>query len=346
MDVVKSNLEKIGGSVDLQSEIGHGTTLKIKIPLTLAIIPALVVAAAGECFAIPQLNVLELVRLEGEEARRGVEMVHGAPVFRLRGRILPLVHLRRELDRSRKWEPLVQESADGSSRVYIAVLQAESRQFGLVVEEIFDTEEIVVKPLGRQLKRVEVFAGATIMGDGKVALILDVVGLAERSGVMSQGHSRGQAEGLNEVVREESRGARGDSLLIVMAGERRVAIPLDVVARLEEFSAGCIEHSGGRRVVQYRGAIMPLLDLAEVLGLEGRCAGVRDEEKIDVVVCACGNRQVGVVVDQIVDIVEELVVLKESGHQGGTRGSAVLQGKVTELLDVGSVVEAAGGAES
>ena len=175
MDVVKTNIEKIGGAVDIQSQPGRGTTIKIKIPLTLAIIPALVVSSGGDRYAIPQVSLLELVRLEGAQARQGIEQLHSAPVYRLRGQLLPLVYLNRELGLSEVPDAATQD--DGI--VNIVVLRADDRQFGLVVDAINDTEEIVVKPLGKQFKGVSIFAGATIMGDGNVALILDVLGVAQ-----------------------------------------------------------------------------------------------------------------------------------------------------------------------
>ena len=185
MDVVKTNVEKIGGTVDVQSTRGRGTTVRVKIPLTLAIIPALVVTCGGDRYAIPQVSLLELVRLEADEAGKGIELVHGAPVYRLRGRLLPLVYLSRELK-------LVADgqTAAGDGAVNIVVLQADERQFGLVVDQINDTEEIVVKPLRKQLKTVKTFAGSSIMGDGKVALILDVLGLAQRASVVTETRDR------------------------------------------------------------------------------------------------------------------------------------------------------------
>jgi two-component system chemotaxis sensor kinase CheA len=180
MDVVKTNVEKIGGTVDVQSTRGKGTTVRVKIPLTLAIIPALVVTCSGERYAIPQVSLLELVLIAADQVATSIELVHGAPVYRLRGQLLPLVYLRRELT--------LDAARDGSSQndgaVKIVVLQADERQFGLVVDQINDTEEIVVKPLRKQLKSVKTFAGSSIMGDGKVALILDVLGLAQRAGVV------------------------------------------------------------------------------------------------------------------------------------------------------------------
>ena len=208
MDVVKTNIEKIGGTVDIQSRPGNGTTLKIKIPLTLAIIPALVVTSGGDRYAIPQVSLLELVRLEGEQARKGIEMIHGAPVYRLRGKLLPLAYLNEQLFGGKNNDARVeslsgqmavlltnheQHTAAGSA-LNIVVLQADDRQFGLVVDEINDTEEIVVKPLGKQLKGITTFAGATIMGDGQVALILDVLGLAQRANVVSEVRDRSVGE--------------------------------------------------------------------------------------------------------------------------------------------------------
>ncbi len=181
MDVVKTNVEKIGGTVDLQSTLGKGTTVRVKIPLTLAIIPALIVTCGGDRYAIPQVSLLELVRLEDTKAATGIELVHGAPVHRLRGRLLPVIYLRRELRIGSSDGPKNEDDA-----INIVVLLADGRQFGLVVDAINDTEEIVVKPLRKQLKSIKTFAGASIMGDGKVALILDVVGLAQRASVVSE----------------------------------------------------------------------------------------------------------------------------------------------------------------
>jgi two-component system, chemotaxis family, sensor kinase CheA len=176
MDVVKTNVERIGGTVDVQSTFGQGTTIRVKIPLTLAIIPALVVTCGGDRYAIPQVSLLELVRLEADEAGKKIELVHGSPVYRLRGRLLPLVYLNQEL----KLAPDVRAASNGDGAVNIVVLRADERQFGLVVDKINDTEEIVVKPLRKQLKTVKTFAGSSIMGDGKVALILIALSLPPR----------------------------------------------------------------------------------------------------------------------------------------------------------------------
>jgi len=326
MDVVKTSVEKIGGTVDLQPRAGQGTTLRIRIPLTLAIIPALIVVTDGERYAIPQVNLLELVRLEGEQARAAVEHIHDTQVYRLRGNLLPLVDLRHELG-------LGTAEQTGDEVMNIVVLQADDRQFGLVVEGVTDTEEIVVKPLGRQLKSIPTFAGATIMGDGRLALILDVLGLAQRARVVSEGRDRGS---LSAVSTGESTGDATETLVVLRVGdEGRVALPLSRVARLEEFSRSLVERGSGHDVVQYRGEIMPLVDVAGALGL---APGDASSELLQVVVFREGGRSVGLVVDEIVDIVEEHVNVAAVASRPGLLGSAVVQGRVTDLLDVETLV--------
>lgn len=326
MDVVKTNIEKIGGTVDLHSVYGQGTTLKIKIPLTLAIIPALIATSGGERFAIPQVSLLELVRLEGEQAQHGIENLHGAPVYRLRGHLLPLVYLSQQLGLPGKLSDVVN----------IVVLQADDRQFGLVVDEINDTEEIVVKPMGKQLKGIDCFAGATIMGDGQVALILDVLGIAQMANVVTQVRDRAV---IDSVVRKTDSVAGRDAWLVfTVGGGRRMAIPLAIVARLEEFSGNQVEHSGSGLVVQYRGQIMPLIDIAEQLHL---CSPAAQDEKLQVVVYSEGTRSVGLVVEQIVDVVEQAVVVDHAKTTDVLLGSTVIQERVTDLLNIHHVANIA-----
>src|SRR5579863_9305112 len=232
MDVVKTNIEKIGGTVDVQSTPGVGTTVKTKIPLTLAIIPGLVVRSGNERFVIPQVSLIELVRIDGDPARTGIEMVHGVPVYRLRGRLLPLVYLAREWKSEKK---STGDAAEDDGVNNMVVLQADGRQFGLIVDEIRDTEEIVVKPLDRRLKGLKTFAGATIMGDGMVALILDVMGLALRASIISETHDRAAAGAAFEVADE--RGEKQAFLVFIGPDDARMAVPLDTLARLEKFPA-------------------------------------------------------------------------------------------------------------
>jgi two-component system chemotaxis sensor kinase CheA len=196
MDVVQANVEKINGSIDVHSRIGQGTTFKLKIPLTLAIIPTLIITSGGDRFAIPQVNLVELVRLEGEQALKSIEMFHDTPVYRLRGRLLPLVYLNRELKLDSEQDAGTGRHGDAENSnlskiandevLNIVVVQATDKPFGLVVYPINDTQEIVVKPLGKQLRTLNCFAGATIMGDGKIALILDLQGIAQRTHLLSE----------------------------------------------------------------------------------------------------------------------------------------------------------------
>jgi two-component system, chemotaxis family, sensor kinase CheA len=330
LDVVKTNIEKIGGSVDVLSEVGQGTTIKIKIPLTLAIIPALVVTSAGERFAIPQVSLLELVRLEDEQARKGIESLYGAPVYRLRGHLLPLVHLNTEL----RLQP--DDTTRNADLVNIVILQADGRQFGLVVDEINDTEEIVVKPLSKQLKGIACFAGATIMGDGRVALILDVLGLAQHAQVVSEVHDRSAADKARPTDGAKAR----QTLLLFEAGKgSHLAIPLALVARLEEFPRSAVERSGSQEVVQYRGQILPLIPVARYLP---HCGGVSEElDPMQVVVYSEQGRSAGLVVGRINDIVHEVVTVRCDASRDGILGSIVVQDRVTDLLDVAGIIRAA-----
>jgi two-component system, chemotaxis family, sensor kinase CheA len=312
MDVVKSNLEKIGGTIDVSSAPGAGTTFHVKIPLTLAIIPALTVMCAGDRYAIPTVNLAQLVRLEGERGRAGIELISGTPVYRHRGNLLPLVYLDRELGVS---EP---DRTDRDT-VLVVVLQAEDRRFGLVVDDILDTQEIVVKPLSAQLEGVSVYAGATILGDGSAALILDVLALAQRARVVSAG--RELAHGATDHADDDGAKTRAALLVASVGQDRQVAIPLEEVTRLEEFPATSIEHVGSQELMQYRDEILPLVRLSGVLGAAGTQA---DDGVVAVVVCSTRGRSVGLVVDAIVDIVEGV----------GLLGTAVVQDRITELLDV------------
>ncbi len=332
MDVVKTHIEKIGGSVDLQTRLGHGTTLRIKIPLTLAIIPALVVTTGGDRYAIPQVNLLELVRLDGEQARAGIETIQGARVYRLRGNLLPIVYLHEELG--------VQMQPGEDDAINIVVLQADDRQFGLVVEGVSDTEEIVVKPLGHQLKGLSAFAGATIMGDGRVALILDVLGIAQQARVVDEVRDRALVDAVDSG--EDSLADREELLLAEIGDGGRLAIPLRAVDRLEELSTALIECAGGTPAVQYRDRILPLVSIAGTLGFAGAAPVETGQDRLlQVVVHSVGDRSIGLVVERILDIVEEVVRIQRPSPKAGVIGSAVIQSRVTEVLDVDAFVRLA-----
>jgi two-component system chemotaxis sensor kinase CheA len=276
--------------------------------------------------------LLELVRLEGEQLKTGIELVQGAPVHRLRGQLLPLVYLNRALD--------VQEVTRRNGAVNIVVLRADERQFGLIVDEVNDTEEIVVKPLGKQLKGINTFAGATIMGDGRVALILDVLGIGQRANVLSELRDRSVAEKPDSSRKGDAQGDRQTLLLFQCAGDSLMALPLSLVSRLEEFPRHVIERTGTQEVVQYRGQIMPLVRISQVIYQAPLIAG-EEQKPIQVVVYAEQNRRVGLVVDRILDIVEENLVIERLASRPGIRGSAVIQKRVADVLDVQGVVRAA-----
>ena len=328
MDVVKTNIEAIGGSVDVNTVLGRGTTFKVKIPLTLAIIPALLVTAGGARYGIPQVSLLELVRIDCALGEAGIERVQGVPVHRLRGRLLPLVFL----------NEVFQTPSEPRDAINIVVVQADDCTFGLVVDEISDTAEIVVKPLGRFFKNASGFAGATIMGDGRVALILDLLGVANlaRVSIAAPGRSRSDANAAGEL----EGAARRESILLVGIAGRRFALPLALVARLEEFSMSNVRWAGDQQVVHYRDHILPLVSVASRLGLSSSAG---DEASLQVLVCGNDERAIGLIVDDIFDIFDDTLEFTERTNTYGVMGTAVLQGEITDVLDlavlVGSDVE-------
>lgn len=323
MDVVRTNIERIGGSVEISSEVGKGTTFRIKIPLTLAIIPALTVACGVNRFAIPQLSLQELVRIEASSEVERIESVHGADVYRHRGRLLPLVDLREAIGLPVESEPEITN---------IVVLQADGWEFGLIVDEIRDTEEIVVKPLGRDVKDNPLFSGATIMGDGTVALILDMIGLA----------SGAQAAQGGQKTSEDDAGTDGDAptdtsdhalLHIDLDGHSRAAVRVAAIDRLEEFGSDEIESSAHRSVVQYRGGIMPIVELGLATGLGG--PAILEDQPVSVVVCSLDGFTVGLACRSVLDIVAEPRLIRSDDDEVQT---AVIGGRVTDVIQVTSVV--------
>ncbi|MGY1834780.1 chemotaxis protein CheW [Blastococcus sp. SYSU DS0510] len=326
MDVVKTNIESIGGTIEVESDAGVGTVCRLRIPLTLAIVPALTVECATDRYAIPQISLQELVSLDAEKAVNAVEEVGGAQVYRLRGELLPLVRLTDVLG-------LTSERHDG--HVVIAVLRSEGRRFGLVVDRVINTEEIVVKAVGGQLKAIGLYSGATVLGDGTVALILDVQALARRAlRTETTDRQEARAGSLQTVATETD---RQRMLLAAIGGGRRVAIPLDTVTRLEQVRAESVEKVGNREVVQYRGAILPMVRLDRHLGAFGES----DREVLEVIVYADHGRSVAIVVEEILDIVDGEAAVRSDIDDMGLLGSAVLGDKVTELLDVRAAILAA-----
>jgi two-component system chemotaxis sensor kinase CheA len=314
MDVVRTNVERIGGAIEMNSTAGRGTMFLIKIPLTLAIVSALIVETAGQRFAVPQINVIELVRAGSRSSAR-IETIKNAPVLRLRDRLLPLVSLR----------ALLGMGEDDSARDrFILVSQVGAFTFGVVVDRVFDTEEIVVKPVAPILRGNPFYAGNTILGDGSVIMILDPNGIAGTAG-------QGQAQ-LETAAAKAGEGDHRDggpvSLLLFRAGSKELkAVPLEAVARIEEVEAASIEHVGGRPVVQYRDHLMPLIALND---------GHRwkEEGKQPILVFDKDGRALGIVVDEVVDIARDRVAIELRSDREGLLGSAIVTGKATDLIDI------------
>ena len=331
MDVVRTNIERVGGSVEIQTRLGEGTTFKVKVPLTLAIVPALIVRSGEKCFAIPQVSLVELVRLEN--AREGIELVHGTSVYRLRGRLLPLVHLNREL----KLVPARPGSA--AEAVNIVVLQVDNRRFGLVVDQVQDAEEIVVKPLSKHLKGIRAYAGATILVDGKLALILDVLGVASAAGITADSNEIAVKKEVPEV--QTARDERQKLVLFSGPGESHMALYLNSLARLEEIPVTRIEHSGERLVVEERGQILPLVRISDVLPSPARSEYESSDSdspaSVQVLVLNSDGHSFGLVVDRILEIVEQPVAVRAPATRPGILCSAVIADHVTELIDIPSI---------
>jgi two-component system chemotaxis sensor kinase CheA len=329
MDVVRTNIELIGGSIDVHSQEGVGSTFTIKIPLTLAIIAALIVSSGGQRFAVPQLNVVELVRANSDAAHR-IETIDKAPVLRLRNRLLPLVRLSSVLG----IEPAA--AADAASEPadeideqgFIVVTRVGSHEFGIIVDGIFDTEEIVVKPMSSTLRDIAVFSGNTILGDGSVIMIVDPTGIARQVG-----HETTAAqETADGDLASDGAAAASTALLVFTAGSPvPKAVPLSLVTRLERIECGAAEHANGREMVQYRGHLMPILRFAPA-------PQDRDGGRQPVLVFSDGDRSVGLAVDEIIDIVEERLDIKVSADEPGRIGSAVVRGRATEIIDVGHYI--------
>jgi two-component system chemotaxis sensor kinase CheA len=327
MDVVKTNIERIGGTIELRSKEGRGTTFTIKIPLTLAIVSALIVQAGGERFAIPQIGVVELVRVGDEhEGNTRIEMIKEAPVLRLRDRLLPLVSLSSLLR--------LRDAPVGGLKGYVVVMQVGANVFGIVVDRVFDTEEIVVKPVAPILRHITMFSGNTILGDGSVIMILDPNGVARGAGITAEGRvEEQQTMNVNGGIRSDS----STSLLLFRAGDQTPkAVPLGLVARLEDIPVERIEMSGGTPVVQYRGQLMPMVPIAG--HWEAPASG-----RQAVLVFTEGQRSMGLMVDEILDVVEEPLLIQPGSDRLGYLGSAVIAERVTDVIDTVYWLSHAGG---
>ena len=379
MDVVNTNLTELGGIIDIDTAMGKGTTITIKLPLTLAIIPSQIITCGKERFAIPQVNLVELVRIPAAQVKERIEKIGSAQVMRLRGELLPLIRLTDALDMEqvyidphtlkekpdrrtqiedrrgvyREWDdqPFQKNEENGEpdeerrqsrerrtnpiSAYNIVVLSAGDFHYGLIVDRLLDSEEIVVKPLGSHLRDCKAYAGATIQGDGRISMILDVVGLSKLMNLTTV------AEKVRNQLREQEQRKRGgedsQTLLIVLNTEdEQMAIPLGLVSRIEKIKSGDIEITGGRRNIQYRGGSLPLFGVDEVANV-----GMRDEEAKScyVIVFPIAGKEVGIMMSEIVDILDTIEKVDDITHrQPGILGSMIIFDRITLLVDLYGVV--------
>jgi len=329
MDVVRTNVERIGGKVEIDSRAGKGTTLRLRIPLTLAIIPALIVRSLEQSFALPQGALSELVHIPPEAAAKAIEWIENAPLYRLRGRLLPLVFLDRLLMPGRECR------LSGAQDNFIAVLDADGRRFGLVVDGLADPEEIVVKPLSAVLKNIGLYSGATVLGNADLALILDPGSIALKAGIAMTAEEETVC-----AVEDEKEAARIEYLLVEAAG-RHAAVPLADVLRIEQLPLSRIEYIGYRPVLNFEGQLLPVEDSGGILA----AAAGNPEAQIIVVVCREGNRHVGIAVSHVLDVAagDDLF---EAGTGQASSGVTLLKNRVTGVVDLGGVAALGSGEQS
>lgn len=323
MDVVRSNIELIGGTVDLKSVKGEGTTFMIKIPLTLAIVSALIVESSKQRFAIPQLSVVELVRAHKDGEHR-IEMINDTPVLRLRNKLMPVMSLSKLLGINGN---ATEDAHDIEERsMFVVVTQVGAQVFGIVVDSVFHTEEIVVKPMSSMLRDITMFSGNTILGDGSVIMIIDPNGIANQ---VADSHANATVGNeASEHVADVDNSDKITTMLVFRAGSPELkAVPLSLVTRLEEVAVEDVEYSNGKALIQYRGVLMPLIQV------DG--SSLRQEGRQPILVFTDEHRSMGLVVDEIVDIVEDKLDIEIASDQLGVIGSAVIKGKATEIVDIG-----------
>ncbi|MGL5943669.1 MAG: chemotaxis protein CheW [Waterburya sp.] len=328
MDVVRQNLEAVNGTIEVKSQLDRGTTFQLKIPLTLAIISALLVSSGKQQFAIAQNNLQEIVRIEGkEEIERRIETFYNVPIYRLRGKILPLIYLNQVLQ--------LKDTEADSEILNIVVIDADEYDYGLVVDHVDDTQEIVVKPLGKQLKALTIYAGATILGDGSISLILDAVGLARKAELQESVVGANRESPLQKTDIEKQ-------FILIAEGPQntRMGIVLDRAIRLEEIPIKTIEKLGEQYVVQYRDRILSLIDLHLIFAGEKRelTKLKSNEESLAVIVVTLDeNQSIGLVIEKFLDVVEETLIIKAAASRPGVKCYATVQGQVTEILDLEAI---------
>ncbi|MFH1153131.1 MAG: chemotaxis protein CheW [Pseudomonadota bacterium] len=373
MDAVVSTIERLGGSIETTSVPEKGTDIHIRLPLTLAIIPSQIVSVGAERYALPQVNLEELLRIPGDQIREKIEKVGDAAVVRLRGKLLPLLDLAQvleigktyidpEMDQAQperrknitdrrcrrhgiteqgiietvpdsgpKWKDRHREDRRESRTraVNVAVVSAGAYKYGLVVDQLHDPEEIVVKPLGRHLKKCRAYVGATIMGDGKVALILDIATLAQLADLTKLSKAVHCVKDSNDMTRM---GSTGTSLLTFNhSGRDYFAVPLDLVERIERIRTSAIEMVGNQKIIQYRGGALPLFELSRITPL----SRLSERENQEIIVFRVNKRELGLMVSPPVDTIEAILDIDDGSlSQQGILGSIIINGHTTLLIDV------------
>ncbi len=332
MDVVRTNIQNLGGQVDVVTAIGEGTTLRIHLPLTLAIIPSLIVSVAGERFAVPQVNVVEVVRLKSEAQQ--VERIRTTEVLRLRGTLLPLVRLAQCLE-----IPALEEQKRARSNV--VVLRSGPHSYGLVVDELHDNEEIVVKPASSHLADCGWYAGATILGDGRVAMILDTIGIAKRAHIRFDQVADELARRTNDEPLAAIKAGRRRSLVVFAnTADERFAVPLGDLLRLERVDKAQLEWVGEQPFLKHRGRAIPLVHLEDLLPVGGDSS---DSDEFFVLIPRLEGVEAGIVAARIVDTLDSDALPDASQlHAPGLLGSAIVEDRLTLFLDTGALLQAAG----
>ena len=332
MDVVKTNLDRLGGQIDIESKVGKGTTIRIKLPLTLAIIPSLMISCSGQRYALPMVNVVELLRLPAHQIKDRIERVGDAEVVRLRQELLPVLSLARLLDERQRTDApqAATDAIAGARAMNIVVVSAGSfNKYGLIVDELHDSEEIVVKPLDQHLKKIRGYAGATIMGNGQVALILDVSSLARIANLDIEDVTAAKAA---VEAQSQAQTQKTQSLLVFGSSEaEKFCVPVDWVGRIERISARDIERIGGKKTIQYRGGILPVYALDEV----AQVGPLADHKDLLVIVFEVEGHEFGLLAIAPIDTVDVTVEFDAvTLRQPGIKGSAIINGQTTLIVDI------------
>ena len=341
MDVVASNVRKIGGTIEVHSSEGLGTSMKMRIPLTMAIIPAVIVKIGGECYAIPQVKVAELVRLEGNGGGSGdhIEMLEGRKVYRLRGDLLALLDFREFLGMG---SMSASQVADGATN--IVVLQDDDQRFGLAVDDVIDSMDIVVKPLPEFLKKLKVYSGVTILGDGSLVLIVDISGMAGKAGLTGDLNGHCAADAADGAAGGGLRGEAGEDVDYVVADIEEkglYALPLMPIYRLEQFALKDLKTSAGSHVVRYSNSVLSLITVRKLLDFDDKISDRQPRsDPVPVVVVNYGNRQVGLIVEQIFDVIRTAETIQPLiEHTPGILGTIIVNDQVMTVVDIYGLME-------